>query len=100
MSWGDYMKRTGRRSWRHRLDPGRKQFLKKALTVALVLECLQLFPVFMRQIITEDRIRQIEWVSPATGAEAMETNIYGIRFFQETGGLQFYHTRQSVKDDY
>ena len=90
------MKRTGRRGWRHRLDPGRKQFLKKVLIVALVLECS--YGIRQMQVITEDRISQIEWVSPAPGTEATETDVYGIRFFQETGGFQFYHIRQSIKD--
>lgn len=88
------MKRTGRRSWRHRLNPGRQQFLKKVLMV--VLECS--YGISQMQVITEERTSKIEWVSPATGTEATETDIYGIRFFQETGGFQFYHTHQSIKD--
>lgn len=98
------MKQTGRRSWRHRLAPGRKQSLKRILWALLVLECsygikrMQLFPVIIRPVITEERISRIEWVSPAAGTEATETDIYGIRFFRETGGVQFYHTRQSIKD--
>lgn len=98
------MKRTGRRNWRHRLDPGRKPFLKKILTVALVLECaygirqMPFSPGLMQQLITEDRVSQIEWVNPATGTEAAETDIYGFRFSQETGLFQFYHTRQSITD--
>lgn len=90
------MKQTARRSWRHRLDSGRKQFLKKVLTVALILECS--YGIKQIQMVTEEWISQIEWESPAPGTEATETDVYGIRFFQETGGFQFYHIHQSIKD--
>lgn len=91
------MKGTGRRSWRHRLYPGGKKYLKKVLTAALVLECSYGLSQ-MQQIITTDRISQIQWVSPATEAEALETDVYGIRYFRGTGLFQFFHSHQSIKD--
>lgn len=90
------MKRTARRSWRRRLNSGRKQYLKKVLTVALILECS--YGIKQIQVVTKDRISQIEWVSPDPETEATETDVYGIRFFRETGGFQFYHIHQSIKD--